>query len=142
VTSQPQYASAYAAKDVNAIQALYNAVTELGVIDMITMDSYLKSNNILPADTIPAFWKIKGMAAGSVQPQAQLAQVVLDIFTSRLPGVDFSLSAAISLLDQCVTAGVFSEQNKTDILALATKQRNLSIQDLAFALYNPDGTVK
>jgi hypothetical protein len=142
VTSQPQYSAAYAARDVNAIQALYNAVTELGVIDMIGMDSYLKSNNVLPDDTIPAFWKIKCMAAGSIQPQSQLAQVVLDIFTSRLPGVDFALSAAISLMDQCVTAGVFSAQNKTDILALATKPRNISIQDLAFALYNPDGSVK
>jgi hypothetical protein len=70
VTGQPQYAAAYAVRDVNAIQALYNAVPELGVIDMITMDSYLKSNNVLPADTIPAFWKIKGMAAGSIQHPA------------------------------------------------------------------------
>jgi hypothetical protein len=142
VTSQPQYASAYVAKDVNTIQALYNAVSELGVIDMITMDSYLKSTNVLPEDTIPAFWKIKGMAAGSIQPQAELAQVVLDIFTSRLPGVDFSLPAATSIVDRCVAAGVFSEQNKTDILALATKPRSISIQDLAFALYEPTGEAK
>jgi hypothetical protein len=142
VTGQPQYAAAYAVRDVNAIQALYNAVPELGVIDMITMDSYLKSNNVLPADTIPAFWKIKGMAVGSIQPQAELAQMVLDIFTSRLPGVDFALPAAISIVDQCVAAGVFSAQNKTDILALATKPRNISIQDLALALYEIDGTPK
>jgi hypothetical protein len=142
VTSQPQYAEAYAAKDVNAIQALYNSVTVIGAVNMETLDAYLKSNYVSPSDTVPAFWSIKAAAAGTEQPQAALAQMVLDLFTSRLGALDFSIPSAAQALDNCVAAGVLSAQNKTELLAMATKPRNASIEDLAFALYDSDGTPK
>lgn len=142
VTGQTQYAIAYAAQDVNGIQAIYNSVSVLGAADLTAIDQYLKTNYVLSTDSIPAYWSIKNKAAGTVQPQAQLSQMVLDIFTSKLNSVDFTLTTVTNLMVQCVAAGVFSTQIQTDLLALDTKPRNMSITDLAFALYNPDGTKK
>lgn len=142
VTTGTQYAAAYAAKDVNGIQAIYNSVTAVGQLDLGLIDIYLKSHNVLSTDSTPAYWSLKAKAAGTTQPQAQLAEMVLDLFTSRLSSVDFSLAVVTNLLGQCVTAGVLSAQNQADLIAMATQPRNVSVQDLAFALYNPDGSVK
>ena len=142
VTTQTQYASAYAAKDVNGIQAIYNSVSVLGMADLTAIDQYLKTHYVLSTDSIPAYWSIKNKAAGTAQPQAQLSQMVLDVFTSKLNSIDFTLASVTNLMSQCVSAGVFSAQIQSDLLAMATKPRAVSIADLAFALYYPSGAVK
>lgn len=140
ITTDPKYATAYAAKDVNTLQVLYNADTALGLVPVADLDVFLKNTLNNPDDQVPAYWTLKAFAAGTDQPQATLAGIVLDLFTSRLNNLDFALDMTISVLDKCEAAGVFSTAIKTALLALATKNRTATIQDIASVLYNPDGT--
>lgn len=142
VTTQAKYAAAYSAKDCAGIQAIYNAATEVGAVDLALVDAYLKSHYINATDAAPAYWMLKTMSAGTTQPQAQLAGMILDLFTSRLGVLDMSITVAQTLFTQVVNAAVLSTQIQTDIMALATHPRNAQISEIATALYNPDGSIK
>ena len=134
VTTGAQYASAYAAKDVQAIQAIYNAVKVNGNIPTVAFVRWSAINNLRGV--------IQDLANNTASPLRSSALALIDVLRGASNGLDLSDSANIGMLNGWVTAGAITAAQETALIALSQTPRNVSIQDLAFALYQPNGTVK
>ena len=134
VTTQTQYASAYAAKDVNAIQALYNSVTAPGTVSRKAFVQWAAQTGMLAVITDTAATAASGLRSSALALQG--------IINGATDGIDLSDPINVGMLNAWVTAAVLTQANHDSLFALATHPRTVSIADLAFALYNPNGSVK
>ena len=134
VTTQTQYAAAYTAKDVNGIQAIYNAKTVNGLVGNFALLKWSAGNGLRAS--------IQDLSANTLSPLRPSALALLDVIQGAATGLDLSDAGNIALLNAWVTAGVLTATQEAQLVALSQTPRSVSIADLAFALYYPSGAVK
>lgn len=134
VTTGTQYAAAYAAKDVQGIQAIYNAVKVNGNILPVAFVRWSAINNLRGA--------IQDLSSNTASPLRSSALALIDVLRGAAPGLDLADPANIGMLNAWASLGAITPAQEADLIALSQTPRNASIQDIGFALYQTDGTVK
>lgn len=134
ITTGPSYAAAYAAKDVNTLQAIYNAVTVNGVVDRFALLKWVASNNLRGT--------IEDISANAAHPLRSSALALVDVIRGATSGLDLADPDNITMLNAWVSVGVLTAAQESALIALSQTPRTASVEQIASALYNPDGSVK
>ena len=134
VTTQTQYAAAYAARDVNAIQALYNSIAAVGSVDRTTFTGWAAKTGMRAV--------IQDTSTNVASPLRSSALALMDVLRGGTTGLDLSNADNVTMMNAWVTTAALTQANHDALIVLATHPRNVSITDLAYALYTASGANK
>jgi hypothetical protein len=86
--------------------------------------------------------KIEDHALTAGHPLRSISLALIDVLRSPTVGIDFAVQDNRDMLDVWVDFGELSAADAGDLLELSSKEVKVTAQQVADAIYNPDGSLK
>lgn len=133
--AHPDLAEAIAAKDCHELARILSiGRTKAAHVPLSDVQAKLQSTG--------AWWAIKPIAANAAHPANMAAIAVTDVANARYENLDTTLPIVAQMFGALVQAGAMAQSVVDSIMELANVPDPLTAQDIAEALFNPDGTPK
>jgi hypothetical protein len=135
ILADPACAPALAAKDCNEL-ARIRSIGRTRVVKILIADI----QDLLHATG--KWWDIADVAADSAHLGNKAARAVVDVATARYDRIDTTIPMVGEMLGALVTTEVMEQALLEQIMAMAIVPDLLTPQQVAEAVFNPDGSLK